>query len=187
MNPPIDTTYRTERLLEWEVQSLSGKYGNFSFYKKTTWFLFGVIVLVIFITAFIMPFFPPRYGWGNWLAPRTIDEYQSRVSSFLIIAPLILLIGFAFLSIRNTIDLKSGIKRTANFKVTDVIDLGVFKILILNGWRLYSLKYRDNQFHTVTPGQIMNIKRTGTCRLISYYIRDEKAFIQEQNIKKASH
>ena len=187
MNPPIDTTYRTERLLEWEIQSLSGKFGTFSLYKKSTWISLGTIVLVILVIAFIVPFFPPRFGWSNWSPPTTADDYEFRVSNFLVVVPLILFIGFAWLSIRNNIDLRSGIKRTANFKVTEVIDLGVLKILILNGWRTFTLKYRDNQFNTVTQGQIMNIKRTRTYRLISYQIRDERAFIQEQNIKKASH
>lgn len=187
MNPQIDKTYRTERLLEWEIQNLSENYNALSLSKKSTWISLGVVIIVIFVTAFLMPFFPPRYGWGNWSPPKTADEYQYKVSSFLIVVPLILLAGLVYYSIRNTIDLKSGIKRTANFKVTDVIDLGVFKILILNGWRLFSLKDTDNQFYTVDRGQIINIKRTGTYRLISYYVRDEKAFIQEHIMKKTSN
>ncbi|MBC5993223.1 hypothetical protein [Pontibacter cellulosilyticus] len=187
MKPQIDTKYRTERLLEWEVQSLSGKYGTFSLSKKSTWVSLGIIFLVIFVSSFIMPFFPPRYGWGNWSPPKTLDDYESRVSSFLIVIPLILLIGLAYLIIRNTIDLNLGIKRTANFKVTDVIDLGGFKILILNEWRLFILRNKDNQFNTVAKGQVMNIKRTGTYRLISYYVRDEEVFFEEQKRKLDTH
>src|SRR5688500_1289497 len=117
MTPQIDKTYRTERLTKREMQRLSGKYGRLSLSKKSTWVSFGLIASIMFIIVFVVPFVPPRYGWSDWSPPTSIDEYQSRVSSFLIVVPLILSMGLAYLSIRNTIDLKSGIKRTANFKV----------------------------------------------------------------------
>lgn len=100
--------------------------------------------------------------------------------------PVILLIGFICLIIRNAIDLRSGIKRTANFKVTDVINLGVFKILILNGWRLFSLKDKDDQFNAAAKGQIIHMKRTCTYRLINYYLRDEEVFLKEEPVKSIS-
>jgi hypothetical protein len=86
-------------------------------------------------------------------------------------------------NIRNKIDLISGTKRTANFKVTDVINLGIIKILKINGWRLFSIKARHPYFKSAVQGQIISIKRTTTYRLIDYYIRDEKIFKDEQDIK----
>ena len=94
---------------------------------------------------------------------------------------------FAYVNIRNKIDLILGTKRTANFKVTEVLNLGTIKILFMNGWRPFSIKARQPYFKSAIQGQIITIKRTGTFRLIDYYIRDEKIYNDEQDRKKASH
>ena len=86
---------------------------------------------------------------------------------------------FAFVNIRNKIDITLGTKRTANFKVTNVLNLGTIKLLFMNGWRPFSIKAKQPYFQSAVQGQIITIKRTGTFRLIAYYIRDEKTYNDE--------
>ena len=183
MTTIIDKTYRKEKLLKWERKSLTEKFSIFSFSKKSTWLSIGLILIGLCIFGFIMPFIPPRYGMSNWKPATTIDEYQIRLTNFWIAIPIIIIIVFTYVNIRNKIDLISGTKRTANFKVTDVINLGIIKILKMNGWRLFSIKARHPYFKSAVQGQIISIKRTTTYRLIDYYIRDEKIFKDEQDIK----
>jgi hypothetical protein len=183
MTTGIDNTYRTEKLQDWERKSLTGKFSGFSFSDKSTWVTLGLIILGLCVFAFIIPFIPPRYGWGNWTPATTSDEYWYRVTNFWVVAPILILVVFAYINIRNKIDLSLGTKRTANFKVTDVLNFGVIKILLMNGWRPFGIKAREPQFDTVRQGQIITIKRTGTFRLIDYYIRDLEKFNDEQTKK----
>ena len=187
MTTVIDKTYRKEKLLDWERKSLTDKFSIFSFSKKSTWLTLGLIILGLYVFGFIVPFIPPRYGWSNWTPATTSDEYQYRLTNFWIAVPIIIIALFAYLNIRNKIDLILGTKRTANFKVTEVFNLGAIKILFMNGWRPFSIKARQPYFKSAIQGQIITIKRTGTFRLIDYYIRDEKTYNDEQDRKKASH
>jgi cytochrome c biogenesis factor len=179
MTTEPDKTYRTEKLLDWERKSLTGKFSGFSFTDKSTWLTLGLIILGLCVFAFIIPFIPPRYGWGNWTPATTSDEYWYRVTIFWVAAPILILVVFAYLNIRNKIDLSLGTKRTANFKVTEVLNLGAIKILLMNGWRPFTIKARQSFFNNVAQGQIITIKRTGTFRLIDYYIRDVEKFNDE--------
>ena len=90
-----------------------------------------------------------------------------------------IIVVFAFVNIRNKIDITLGTKRTANFKVTNVLNLGTIKLLFMNGWRPFSIKAKQPYFQSAVPGQIITIKRTGTFRHIAYYIRDEKIYNDE--------
>jgi MFS family permease len=172
MTTIIDKTYRKEKLLEWERKSLTEKFSIFSFSKKSTWLSIGLILIGLCVFGFIMPFIPPRYGWSDWKPATTIDEYQIRLTNFWITIPIMIIIVFIYVNIRNKIDLILGTKRTANFKVTDVINLGTIKILIMNNWRLFYIKARHSYFKSAVQGQIITIKRTATFRLIDYYIRN---------------
>ena len=187
MTHQIDKTYRKERLLDWELKSLTEKYDEFSFSKKSTWIILGFIIIGLSIFAIIVPFIPPRYGWSNWTPPTTTSEYQFRLTNFLIAIPVLIFAVFTYINIINKIDLQLGVKRTANFKVTEVWNLGTMKILILNGWRPFSIRNKHRYFNSVQQEQIITIKRTGTYRLFDYYIRDLKVFNDEQKKKKASH
>ena len=187
MRTALDKTYHKEKLLDWERKSLSDKYSSFSFYNKSTWLTLGLVIAGVCVFGFIVPFMPPRYGWGNWTPPVTGDEYQNRLTNFWIAAPILIISVFAYVNIRNKVDLFFGTKRTANFKVTNVLNLGTFKILFMNNWRPFRINTRQPSFISVVKGQIITIKRTATYRLIDYYIRDEKKFIAEQDINKASH
>ena len=179
MTTIIDKTYRKEELLDWERKSLTDKFSILSFSKKSTWLILGLIILGLSIFGLIVPFIPPRYGWGNWAPATTSGEYQFRLTNFLVTVPIIIPVVFVYVNTRNKIDLAIGTKQTANFKVTAVINFGVIKILFMNGWRLFSIRTRQPYFNSVAQGQIITIKRTGTFRLIDYYIRDEKKYADE--------
>lgn len=181
----LDKSYRKEKLLEWERKSLTEKYSMFSLSKQSTWITLGLIVLILSLFGFIFLFIPPRYGWGNWTPPNTSEEYQYRLSNFLITIPIFILVVFIYVNIRNKIDLTLGIKRTANFKVTHALNLLSIKILLLNGWRPFIIKSRKPFFDNAIQGQIITIKRSGTYRLIDYYIRDEKAYNLEPKMRQA--
>ena len=183
MTTEIDNTYHTEKLVDWERKSLTDKFLGFSFSKKSTWLTLGIIIIGLCVLAFIFPFIPPRNNLVNWTPARTSDEYLYRVTSFWVVSPIMILVVFAYINIRNKIDLSLGTKRTANFKVTEVMDFGLIKILLMNGWRPFAIKTRQPYFETVRQGQIISIKRTGTYRLIDYYIRDIEKFNDEQNKK----
>lgn len=180
----IDKKYRKEKLLEWEKKRLIEKFSIFSFSKKSTWLSIGLIIIGLFILGLIVPFIPPRYNWSNWTPATTFDEYRIRLSTFWITILLMLILVFTYQKIRNKLDIILGTKRTANFKVTNVINLGISKILIMNGWRLLSIKAKQRYFKSAEQGHIITIKRTATFRLIDYYIRDEKTYIDEQGKKE---
>ncbi|MEJ0057830.1 MAG: hypothetical protein WDN75_20595 [Bacteroidota bacterium] len=48
------------------------------------------------------------------------------------------------------------------------------KILILANWRLFGMKKREDYCDKVREGQYIQIRRTGTHRLIGYYVYDRK-------------
>ena len=162
MTKRIDKTYKTEKLLEWERKSLIDKFSIFSFSKKLTWLTLGKIILGLCFIGFIVPFIPPRFGWDNWTPATTNDEYQYRLTNFWVEVPIMIIVISAYVNIRRKIDILRGSKRTANFKVTEVLNLVVIKILIMNGWRLFSIKANQPYFNSVKQGQIITIKRSWT-------------------------
>lgn len=177
----LDNTYRTEKLLDWERKSLTGKYSDFSLTKKSTWMTLGLMIFVGFALGFLIPFIPPRYSWGGWTPATTSEEYWYRVTNFWTITPILILSVFAFVNLRNKLDLAFGAKRTANFKVTEVLNLWTIKVLLMNGWRPFSIRAKQPYFNSVAQGQIITIKRTYTYSLIDYYIREIDKFHDEQN------
>ena len=187
MTTAIDKTYHKEKLLDWERKSLIGKFSVFSFSKKSTWPTLLRVILLLSVFAFITPFIPPRYSWSNWTPATTIEEYKFRLTNFLIVVPILIFVVFAYINVRNIIDLRLGTKQTANFKITEVLNLGTIKILFMNGWRPFSIRARQPYFKSAIQGQIITIKRTATFRLIDYFIRDEKTYNDEQERNKGSH
>lgn len=179
MKNKIDQSYRFEELSEWESNSLKEKYSSFSLSKKSTWEALGFIIVLSSIISLVIPFLPPRFVWGSWSPPTTMDEYKYRVFEFLIVFPILIILVFFYVNLRNRIDIQLGFKRIANFRITTLIDLGIFKILILNKWRLFSLRKKHRYYISANKGCIITIKRTGTFRIFDYYIRDEKKFIEE--------
>lgn len=170
----IDKIYRKGKLLDWERKSLAEKFSMFSFSKKSTLLMLLLIILGLCVFGFIVPLIPPRYSWSNWTPASTNEEYQYRLTNFWVAVPIMIIGLFAYVNIRNKIDLIFGTKRTANFKVTKVINLGTIKILFMNGWRPFSIKVKQPYFKSAIQGKIITIKRTETFRLIDYCIRDEK-------------
>jgi hypothetical protein len=183
MTTVIDKTYRKEKLLDWERENLTDKFSAFSLSKKSTWLTLGLIIFGLCIFGFIIPFIPPRFSWGNWTPATTPGEYQFKLTNIWVAVPIMIISVFAYVNIINKIDLLLGTKRTASFKVTQVLNLGPIKILFMNGWRPFSIKARQPYFESAIQGQIITIKRTATFRLIDYYLRDEKTHSDEQNRK----
>jgi len=169
----IDKSYRVEKFDDWELQNIKEKSIIHSI--VTDWRLSVLLLVIVIVVASVIgPILPPKYA-GSWKPPTTTDEYLHRMQLILIGLPCVLLLAIIVNGIRTYIDLKSSVKRVANFHVTDVINLGFVKILIMNGWRLFSIRAKDDYFTSVQIGQIMVLKRTATYRLINYYLTDMKS------------
>lgn len=141
---------------------------------KGIWTAVGLLLMVGLIGSFIFPFLPPRHG-GRWTLPTTGQEYNSRLTTSLIVFPILIILFVITIALRSTIDLKLGYKKLGDFEVTKILELGHLKILVLDNWRLFSIRKRGDYFDKVKEGQRIQIKRTGTYRLIDYYVYDKKA------------
>ena len=161
--------FKKENFSDWERKSLKEKYS-----LKGIWTALGLLLTIGLIGSFIFPFLPPRYGRG-WKPPTSQQEYADKLTTNLIWVPVLILLTIIFIALRSTIDLRLGYKRTGDFSVTSIISLGAIKILVLDNWRLFQIQKRDDYFDKVKEGQRIQIKRTGTHRLINYYVYDKKA------------
>jgi len=161
--------FKKEKFSDWEKKSLKEKYS-----LKGIWTVLGLLLLIGLIGSFIFPFLPPRYV-GHWNPPTNQQEYNDRLTTNLIVFPVLMVSIVILIALRSTIDLGLGFKRLGDFEVTKVIELGQLKILVLDNWRLFNIRHRDQYFRTVKVGQRIQIKRTGTHQLIDYYVYDKKA------------
>ncbi len=162
--------FKREGFAEWETKSLREKY---SFKGKQFWIAMGLVFLIGLIGSFVFPFLPPRYP-GNWSPPSTLQEYVDRLVTNLIWTPFLILLVIIWMVLRSLIDLGLGYKRTGEFTITGIANLGSIKILILDNWRLFTIRRRQDYFNDVREGQQIQIKRTGTNRLISYYVHEKE-------------
>ncbi|MBT1705151.1 hypothetical protein [Chryseosolibacter indicus] len=161
--------FKREKFSDWERKSLKEKYS-----LKGIWTALGLLLIIGLIGSFIFPFLPPRYG-GSWNPPTTGQEYNERLITNLIMFPILIIFTLLAVILRSTIDLKLGYKKLTDFEVTKILELGNVKILILDNWRLFSVRKHEDYFDNVKEGQRIQIKRTGTHRLINYYVYDKKA------------
>ena len=161
--------YNKEKFSDWERKSLKEKYS-----LKGIWRAVGLLLLIGLVGSFVFPFLPPRHG-GSWTPPTNQQEYNDRLMTNLIWLLTLILLTFAFIILRSRIDLGLGYKKTADFEVTGIIRIGLLKILVLDKWRLFKIKKREDYFDKVQEGQRIQIKRTGTHRLINYYVYEKKA------------
>jgi hypothetical protein len=161
--------FKKEKFSDWERKSLTEKY---SF--KGVWTVIGLLLIFGLVGSFTFPFLPPRYA-GSWRPPTNQQEYGSKLVTSLIWVPILVLLVISLMVIRPTIDLRLGYKKTADFEVTKIIDFGAMKILILDNWRFFRIKKGEDYFDKVRERQYIQIKRTGTHRLINYYVYDKKA------------
>jgi hypothetical protein len=172
-----DNKYRSESLLDWEIQTLRQK-------SSRTSSIIGLILIVVVGLSFLLPFFPPRYGLGNWSPPATMYDYQDRVTDFLIIAPILILVVFVFKFLRTKIDILLNFKWVGDFQINNVIELGRLNFVSKKGWPFYTIRQGEEYFNSVTPGHIITIKRTATFKLISIYIRNTDKFSNETRTEK---
>lgn len=174
-------------MLDWELTSLKGKNAMFSLKNKSNILTMIGIVILCLILSFVFPFIPPRFNWGNWSPPTTIEDYKEKVTSFVTIIPIIIVTIFLLVFIRNTIDESKGIKRIKTAKIVSILNLLTIKILLLDNWNCFVIRVKKDYFKFVQVGQIITIQRTWSFKLIDYYIRTEEKFNEENKIKKASH
>lgn len=167
-----NTTYRRESLLDWEIKSLQQK-------SSFTYSNIGLTLIIAAGLTFVFPFLPRRYGISNWSAPTTIQDYQDEVISSLTIVPLFILAVFVFIVLRSKLDSLLKFKWVGDFKIKKVIELGRINFVVKNGWPLKTIRQGEEYFNSITPGQVLTIKRTATFKLISIYIRDKDKFVNE--------
>jgi len=160
-------SFKKEELKDWERKDLKAVY---SF--KDGWRTLGVLAVICAVVPFIFPLIPPRYG-HQWTVPASEREYYERINFLWL--PILLVIVFSFIAIRLSVDLALGHKKSGDFEVTRVLTIGPIKILILDGWRIFYIKKRDAYFDKAHRGQRIQIKRTGTHRLIDYWVYEKNA------------
>jgi hypothetical protein len=160
-------SFKKEVLTDWERRNLKEIY---SF--KGGWRTLGLLALFCIVGPFVFPLIPPRYG-SNWTAPNGEREYYERINFLWL--PVLLIIVFAFIATRLAADLLLGYKRSGDFLVTKVLTIWTIKILILDDWRIFYIKKNEAYFDKASIGQRIQIKRTGTHRLIDYNVYEREA------------
>jgi hypothetical protein len=133
------------------------------------WKALGLVTILCVFGPFIFPLIPPKYGHN---VGATGDNYT--MINFLWL-PTLLLIVFLFIAIRLLLDFMIGYKIIGDFQVTKVLTIGPAKILILDRWRLFILKKSEAYFEKVQVDCKVQITRTGTHRLMDYYVYDKNA------------
>ena len=129
----------------------------------------GLLTVLCVFGPFIFPLIQP-YG-------RNVGESERDIYTMInfLWLPAILLIVFLFIAIRLLLDFMIGYKKIGDFQVTKVLTIGPAKILILDRWRLFILKKSEAYFEKVQVDCKVQITRTGTHRLMDYYVYDKNA------------
>lgn len=133
------------------------------------WKALGLLTVLCVFGPFIFPLIP-QYG-------RNVGESERDIYTMInfLWLPTILLIVFLFIAIRLLLDFMIGYKKIGDFQVTKVLTIGPAKILILDRWRLFILKKSEAYFEKVQVDCKVQITRTGTHRLMDYYVYDKNA------------
>lgn len=134
------------------------------------WKTLGLVTVLCVFGPFIFPLITPKYGHNVEASVR--DTYT--MTNFLWL-PTLLLLVFLFISIRLILDLTIGYKKIGNFQITKILTFGPTKVLILDGWRLFFLKKSEAYFEKVQVDYKIQIARTGTHRLMDYYVYEKNA------------
>ena len=134
------------------------------------WKALGLVTVLCVFGPFIFPLIPPKYGHNVGTSER--DTYT--MINFLWL-PTLLLLVFLFIAIRLILDFMIGYKKIGDFQVTKILTLGPTKFLILDGWRVFILKKSEAYFEKVQVDYKIQITRTGTHRLMDYYVYEKNA------------
>jgi len=141
---------------------------SYSFYGG--WRALGLLTLLCIFGPLIFPLIPPKYGHHVGSSEK---EYYTMIN-FLWLPTLVLTV-FLFIAIRLILDLVIGYKKIGDFEVTKVLTIGPRKILMLNHWRVFILKKGEAYFEKVQVDKKIRITRTGTHRLLDYYVYERNA------------
>lgn len=171
----IDTKYKTEKLKDWELKSLLEK----NEHEKLT--LKSVLPISIFIIIFILisPYFPPIRPGHEFNPPKNLNEYIDVISFTTIIIFSILFLTFTFEYLRNKIDEKNAIKKIGNFEIKIKINFGKHTFVAMNNYKFLIIKSDYIGMKYAKVGQIVNVKKTATNKIMSLYIRDKSKFETE--------
>ncbi len=166
----VDKNYRKENLDKFNIQI---EYSLRLLFLRNFGSVLPIIILA-FILSFTVPFVPhPTYGLGG-KAPATFSDYTNKVFQidyyfFLIMLAIIILNSF-YEYLRAHFYNRAGYKKIGNFKVTKILNLGYLKIVHLNYGRKLKIKNADRYFDEFIVGQIVEIQRTASNKLLSYKV-----------------
>jgi|GEM_PF-1547842 len=164
----VDKRYKRHLIENFDLDL---PYINLSFVDNLS---FIKICVSLFLgAAFIVPFFPPRYGAYKWSPPTTLMDYYQRLKSVLTLGLVLIVIvlGSDILSnIRTFIDRRFGYKKVGTFKVKHIWNLLTKKIVFLNNLHFLTLRKDDYGFDEIETGQLVEIERTATHKFIDYQI-----------------
>lgn len=181
----FDSYYRLLNLFPGEKIRLRNEYLEFSLLEKSSIRYSILIFIGIMALAFLAPLIPPRSsfvptpGKISWHPVESTEEYWSFVRISVVTGIILFMIVFIPVYLRNTIDISSKSKLTGTFLITRYFRLFGCGLLLLNGWRLFSISKHHRKYFSIKPGYIITINRTITFRVIDYYIRDEQQFKNE--------
>lgn len=121
----------------------------------------------------LIPFLPPLHRSYDfkWSLPTSIKDYFSQVKYGLLfgLAIFVLALLSNFVSnIRTFFDRQLGFKKVGTFRVIKVWDLLSRKIVFFNNFHFLVLKQKDFGFDDIEVGQIAEVERTATQKLITF-------------------
>ncbi len=171
----IDTKYKTENLKDWELKSLLEKN---ELGKLTLKFILSISIFII-IFILISPYFPPIRLGREFNPPKNLNEYLEDISFSAILIFSILILMFTFEFLRNKIDEKYKIKKNGNFEIKSKVNFGKHTFIGMNNLKFLIVKSNYVGLRSAKVGQIINVKKTVTNKIISLYIRDKSKFETE--------
>ena len=171
----VDTKYKTEKLKEWELKSLLEKN---ELGKLTLKFVLSISIFII-ILILISPYLPPTRPGNEFNPPKNLNEYIEEISFSAILIFSFLFLIFSFEYLRNKIDEKSAIKKIGNFEIRVKTNLGKNTFIGMNNFKFLIVKSNYVGLKNARVGQIINVKKTTTNKIISLYVRDKSIFETE--------
>ncbi len=173
----VDLKYKSENLKEWELKSLSDKNESEKLSIKM------ILSISLFLTGLILiiPYFPPIKPGREFNPPENISEYVEEVYLTAIVLFLIFFLIFTIDLLRNKIDEKWKIKKVGDFEIKGKINFGNYTFILMNNLKFLFLKSNYIGLKSAKNGQVINVKKTVTNKIIDIYIRDKSKFEIEKH------
>jgi hypothetical protein len=166
----IDKSYRKQLIENFDVDL---PYIDLSFFDNFP-FIKGIISIIV-ISAVFVPFLPPlrRYD-SKWTLPTSLQDYYGQVKDVFYLFAIVLgliLVQDVLSNFRTFIDRQFGYKKIGVFEVRTIWNLAIKKVVLLNNAHFFILDRRDYGFVEIKVGELMEIERTATYKLLDYHIR----------------